>query len=194
MFSIPLLEKSSTPISDSNSNYIELSEINSIESSTIPNDILFNKTINDDLSSTPSQNLRPVKENQNIIFINKLLKFKTKTPEVIDNNIKSNIPTPKTYENELTSVINNETEINSIAVNVYEIVSASQTFTEFIPYRNETWNDSFSEFGNNSYDIYNEIPEEMKFNTSHMITICSYATLMILSAVGNISVLRSLAK
>lgn len=41
--------------------------------------------------------------------------------------------------------------------------------------------------------VAGEMPLEMMFNTSHIITISAYSCLMVLSALGNISVLRSIA-
>ncbi|XP_045585574.1 gonadotropin-releasing hormone receptor [Procambarus clarkii] len=41
--------------------------------------------------------------------------------------------------------------------------------------------------------LVKEMPQEMMFNTSHIITISAYSCLMVLSALGNISVLRSIA-
>ncbi|XP_066983882.1 adipokinetic hormone/corazonin-related peptide receptor variant I-like [Macrobrachium rosenbergii] len=53
--------------------------------------------------------------------------------------------------------------------------------------------------GTENYDFINEtflakaMPKEMVFNESHIITISTYSCLMVLSALGNISVLKSIA-
>ena len=48
--------------------------------------------------------------------------------------------------------------------------------------------------GNATSMSYPSLPEEMRFNDSHVIRIVGYSALMVMSAVANISLLRSLAR
>lgn len=54
---------------------------------------------------------------------------------------------------------------------------------------------NMSEGNTSDYDIRGEgdVPLEMVFNSSHIITIAAYSCLFVLSALGNISVLKSIA-
>lgn len=55
----------------------------------------------------------------------------------------------------------------------------------------ETENEESLKFNDTSYS---ELPPDMRFNDGHLVTIITYSILMVISAIGNISVLTIIKK
>ena len=133
--------------------------------------------------------------NTNNIFHSKKKNFQ-KLIDLIthDMNINNNIINNKKYDVILR--MDDTTATNKDILNFYNISELGNTRLLTLDYDNASYNSTEDIFYNglNESFSFEDVPEEMKFNTSHVITICSYGVLFILSAIGNISVLRSLAK
>ena len=110
--------------------------------------------------------------------------------EIILQPVQNNLTLRYLLKNHRKFIIEDNKLIILTTMSSNTVISEDTSIVNDYGAINESWNWNSTLHSEDGL----QLPDEMKFNSSHVITISCYACLMVLSAIGNISVLRSLIK